>query len=44
MCFIYAKVSDPKVIKGFVLASDISVSDQKLTQNNYMEGLGSATI
>ena len=32
MCFRYAKISGPKVMKGLVLAPDIWVSDQKITK------------
>ena len=32
MCFRYAKISGPKVIKGYVLASDIWVSDPKMAK------------
>ena len=30
MCLRYAKISGPKVMKGFVMASDIWVSDPKI--------------
>ena len=32
MCFRYAKISGPKVMKVFVLASEIWVSDPKMTK------------
>ena len=32
MCFRYAKISGPKGMKGFVLASDVWVSGPKMTQ------------
>ena len=32
MCFRYEKISGPKVIKGFVLAPDIKVSDPKMAK------------
>ena len=32
MCFRYAKISGPKVMKGFVFVSDIWVSDPKMTE------------
>ena len=32
MCFRYAKITGQKVMKGFVLASDLWVSDPKMTK------------
>ena len=32
MCFKYAKISGQKVMKGFILASDICVSDPKMAK------------
>ena len=32
MCFRYAKITGPKVMKGFVLASDIWISDPKMAK------------
>ena len=32
MCLRYAKISGPKTMKGFVLASDIWVSNPKMTK------------
>ena len=32
MCFRNAKISGPKVMKGFILASDIWVSDPKMAK------------
>ena len=32
MCFRYAKISGQKIMMGFILASDIWVSDQKMAK------------
>ena len=32
MCFRYANISDPKVMKGLILASDILVTDPKMAK------------
>ena len=34
MCLRYAKISGPKVMKGFVLTSDIWVSGPKINKND----------